>query len=242
MLCTAKRCHTINGEQIAANARDVCPHLVQHGAQLLYVRFASGVIYRRCALGEHGSHDDVCRTCHAGLVKQHICALERVAALLVASILLGQCLYLIYVAIVVELEARAKVLESQEVGVQTAASYLVAARFCHHRLAETSQQRTNHEHRAAQGRALAHEDIAAKIVEIEVCRAEHIVALAQFLYLHAHVAQQLYEVVDIKDVGNIAYPHLLCREQRRANHLQSLVLRSLRHDGAAKHVTTFDNE
>ena len=71
--------------------------------------------------------------------------------MLVSCILLGQRLYLIYITIVVELEACTKVFESHEVGVETAAAYLVATGFCHNGLAEACQQRTNHKHRAAQG-------------------------------------------------------------------------------------------
>ena len=60
--------------------------------------------------------------------------------------------------------------------------------------------------------------------------------------LHTHICQQFDKVVDIKDIRDIVYAHFLFGEQGGTNHLQSLVLRSLRHNGSAETVSAFDDK
>ena len=103
---------------------------------MLYVWLASGIVDCCCAFGECSGHYYICRTRHAGLVKQHVCSVQRVAPLFLVSIVIGQCLYLINVLFVVEFEMCTEVFESEEVRVESATTYLVASGFCHNSLSE----------------------------------------------------------------------------------------------------------
>ena len=68
--------HTHYCEQVAANATDARPHLVEHVAKLLDIWFACGIIYSGSTLGKHRCHDDIGSTCHRSLVEQHIAPRE----------------------------------------------------------------------------------------------------------------------------------------------------------------------
>ena len=45
--------------------------------------------------------------------------------------------------------------------------------------------------------------------------------------MHPDIAQQLNEIVDIADVGNVAYDDFIAGQQRRTDHLQRFVLGTL---------------
>ena len=60
--------------------------------------------------------------------------------------------------------------------------------------------------------------------------------------LHAHILQQLDEVLHVTDVGNIVYSDWLAGEQGGTDHLQGLVLGSLRCNGTAERMSAFDDE
>ena len=65
-----------DGEQVAANAADLCAHPVEHFAKLLQVRLAGSVINGGGAIGHNGGHDDVGRACNGRLVQQHVHSAE----------------------------------------------------------------------------------------------------------------------------------------------------------------------
>ena len=70
------------------------------------------------------------------------------------------------------MELGTQFLEAQEVGVESPAAYLVAARLSDDGFAEASQQRTYHQHRAAQLGTLAHELVALQVVEVQLIGLE----------------------------------------------------------------------
>ena len=57
---------------------------------------------------------------------------------------------------------------------------------------------------------------------------ERILIAGNPLYLHSNILKKEYEVVDIPNVGNIPYYHLLGSDQGGKYHLKSLVLGPLR--------------
>ena len=220
--------YAVDVQEVGGDARNLGAHSVEHRAELLYIRLAGGVVYRCLALCENGSHDDVGSAGHGCLVEKHVCAVQFLR------------FYIIYVALVVGIERCAEVLEAEEVGVETSTSYLVAARFSHYSLAKASEQRTHHKHTAAKRRALAYVFVAGEEVEVEFVCLERKVALAVARHFHAHVLQQAYEVVDIEDVGDVGYSDGVGREQHSGYHFESLVLGSLRRDGALQLVSAFN--
>ena len=60
--------------------------------------------------------------------------------------------------------------------------------------------------------------------------------------LNPNILEQLYEVVDVADVGNIVDGYRLAGQQRGTDDLQGLVLGALWEDGAAQRVSALDDE
>ena len=228
--CSVQPVGADDGEQVAGNAADARPHAVEHVAQLLYVWLASRVIYGGGAPREDGGHDDVGRAGDRSLVEQHVAALQPVGP------------YLVNVAVFDVAELRPQGLEAEEVGVKAPPPYLVAARRGNDSLAEAGQQRAYQKHAAAQRRALAHKLVAAEEAQVEVVGPECILVAPPAVYLHANVLEQKYQVVDVAYVGNVAYYHLVGSEEGCANHLESLVLGSLRRYGPTERMAALNQE
>ena len=55
----------------------------------------------------------------------------------------------VHMTLVVGFELCTEVLKTKEVGIETSATYLVAAGFCHNSLTEACEQRTHHKHAAS---------------------------------------------------------------------------------------------
>ena len=117
------------------------------------------------------------------------------------------------------MELSSEVLETQEVGIQTTTAYLVATRLGNDSLAHASKQRTDHHHRAAQVGTLFHKLVAFQIAHVQRISLERERTLSDFLDLDINVAQQLNEVVDVADVGDVVDGHLVASEQRGTDNL-----------------------
>ena len=144
-------------------------------------------------------------------------------------------------------ELRPQVLETQEVGVQTATSYLVATGLGNDGFSHASQQRTDHHDGAAQLGTLVDKLVALQVLQVELVRLEREGTLARalafyLLHLDTDVAEQLDEVVDVADVGDVANDHLVAGQQRGTNHLQRLVLGALWRNGATEQMPAFYSE
>ena len=74
--CSVQFFYSFDGQQIRCNAADVGAHRVQKSTQLLYIGLASRVVYRCSALGKHGCHDYVGRSCDRGLIDKHVTSLK----------------------------------------------------------------------------------------------------------------------------------------------------------------------
>ena len=122
------------------------------------------------------------------------------------------------------MELGTQVFETQEVGVQTATAYLVATRLGNHSLSHTRQQWTNHHDGATQVGTLFHELVALQILQVQSVGLECVgvakgLSAIGFRYLDTDVAQQLNQVVDITDVGDVVDGNLFAGEQRGADNL-----------------------
>ena len=60
--------------------------------------------------------------------------------------------------------------------------------------------------------------------------------------LDIHVAEQLYEVVHVENVGDICEAHIAVRQEGGTDNLQGLVLGALRMDFALQAMSAFDNK
>ncbi len=127
MLGSMQFLHAHDGEQVAGDAADLCSHRIEQMAELLDIRFASCIVDGGSSLGQHGSHDDIGSTRNGSLIEQHIAALQLL------------CLNLIHIALLIMHEVGTQILETQEVGVETATTYLVATRLGNGSLATTAQ-------------------------------------------------------------------------------------------------------
>ena len=131
-------------------------------------------------------------------------------------------------------------------GVQTAAANFVASRLGHNGLAEARQQRSHQHDAPAEGsrllaelRALQHLEVHLVGLELEGAAAlasrRHVLA-----DIHAEEFQEVYQFVDIADVRHMLYANLLGGEEHGAEHLQGLVLGSLRHYLAFELAPAYD--
>ena len=230
MLGAVQFVHSLDGEQVGGDALYLGTHPVQHPAQLLHVGLAGGVVDGGLSFGEHGCHHDVGGSRYGRLVQQHVAAVQLSGG------------YLVNLARVVVGEVRSQVLDADEVGIQSPASYLVAARFGNQGFAEACHHRSHQHDGAAQAGTPFQELVAFQVVEIYVCGAEAVGVDAFLRHLDAHVPHQLDEVVHVQDVRDVVYGHLFGSEQCGADDLQYLVLRSLRIDVSGEAVSSFDYE
>ena len=201
-----------NGQQVRGNAADAGAHVVQQVAELLDVGFAGRVVDGGGATGEDGRHDDIGCARHRSFVEQHVCAAK----------LLGRDF--VDIAPLDVIEAGAKFFETQEMSVQSAASYLVATRFGDDCLAHAGQQRTDHQDRSTQGGAAADESVALQVVEVQLVGLEgEAVACSLWrvgrLHFDSDILQKLNEVVDIANVRDVVDSHLFACQQRGADNL-----------------------
>ena len=116
MLGAMQLLHTHDGEQIAGNATDLGTHRIEQMTELLDVWFTCSIVDGGGTFCQHRCHDDIGSTRNRSLIEEHIRALQML------------CLDGEHLALVVADELRPKILESEEVGVQSAATNLVATR------------------------------------------------------------------------------------------------------------------
>ena len=230
MLGTMQLLHTHDGEQIAGNATDLGTHRIEQVTELLDVWFAGCIIDGGGSLGKNRRHDDVGSTGNRSLIEQHIASLQ----------LLG--LYLIYIALLIVHKIGTQVLESQEVGIKTAAADFIATRLGDGSLAESSEQGSEHQYTATQRRTLLHELQTVEIIQFQLITLEGIIMTAVSGYLHTDFLEQLNQVVHIQDVRHIGNAHGLIGKNGSTDHLQRLVLGSLRGDGTLERMTALYDE
>lgn len=227
VVCAVERLYTVDSQQIGADTFDTCSHAVEHAAELPDVGFASGIVDGGGTLRQDGSHDDVRRTRDTRLIEQHVLARKLL------------CLKSVGCDGVVVGEGGTEVEHALEMGIQTAAAYLVPPRLGIDDLAETRQKRSDEHDRATQFGAFLKKEFAFQIVGIQFFGAKSILAFLQARDLHADGLEEVNQVIDIEDVGDVADNDLLAGEQSGTEDLQRLVFRPLRGDAAVEFVTSF---
>ena len=98
-------------------------------------------------------------------------------------------------------------------GVETSATDLISAGLGDAGLVEACQEGTHDEDAAPQCGTALHEFLTAQIFHVELVGLELPCVVAQLGDPYAHAAQQVDEVVDIKDVGHVADDDRLGGEQ-----------------------------
>ena len=152
MLGSVEALHADDGQEVGGDAADLRAHSVEQVAQLLDIGFAGCVVDGRGALGQHGGHDDIGRTCDGGFVQEHIGAVQAV----------GRNLEDAFFVVIAELCAQ--LLHSKEVCIEPAASYFVATGFAQRGSAEAGQQRADQQHTATKAGAALQEFLAVQVV------------------------------------------------------------------------------
>ena len=134
----------------------------------------------------------------------------------------------------VEVEFGAEFLESDEVGVETPATDLVAAGFGHIGASVAGQQRAGNHHRAAQPRGGATEFVGLEVVEVDLAGLERVAPGTESFDFDAHGFEQPDELHDVDDLGNIVDRDLFGGQQHGAYHFERFVLGPLRDDLAGQ--------
>ena len=117
------------------------------------------------------------------------------------------------------LELGTQVFESQEVGIKSATPDFVATGLGDNGSSHASQQRTDHQDGATQVGTFLHELVALQVFQVECVGLERERTLSDFLDLDTDIAQQLNEVVDVANVGDVVDGHLVAGEQRGTDNL-----------------------
>ncbi len=124
-----KLVNTFYLKEVGAYAFYMGTHGCEHAAKLHQIWLAGGVENCGLALSHDCGHHYVGRTCHRSLVKQHVSAFQAV----------GRRHQTVAVVHIGGLHGGAEFLQSDEVSVQTSASYLVTTRSGHITHAEAGQ-------------------------------------------------------------------------------------------------------
>ena len=230
MLGTMQFINTHDGEQVAGDAADLSAHRIEQMAELLDIWFASCIINGGSALCQYRCHDDIGGTGNRSLIEQHIAALQLL------------CLYLINITLIIVNEVGAQILEAQEVGIQTATTYLIATRLSYGSLATSTEQRTYHEHTTTKRRTFLHKLQTVEIIEFQLITLECIVVTTVLGYLDTYLLEQLNQIVHIQNVRHVADAHRLAGKDCGTDNLQSLVLGALRCDSTFERMTALYDE
>ena len=231
MLRAAELLHAMDAEEVGANAVDEGAHAVEHLAKLLDVGLAGGVVDGCGALCKHCSHHYVGGTGDGGFVKEHVSARKTAFRGEVERPALRVILHIC-----------AKVTHTVKVGIYPAAADFITARLREPRVAETAEERAHHHHAAAEFGALGDEFLRLNVGGVHFIGLESIGALGVTGNLYAHVPQELYEVLDVKNLRDIGHFYGLCRKENRTDDFQRLILCALWGDGAAEPVATLYDE
>src|ERR1700743_3553809 len=96
-------------------------------------------------------------------------------------------------------------------GIQTPAANFITAWLWDRCFAKACQQRPNDHDRPAQTTAFCFKSVRLKEIKIDVFCFETESIGGEFLYLNTHIAKQLYQLIDILYIRNIAYSNFFAR-------------------------------
>ncbi len=127
-------------------------------------------------------------------------------------------------------------------GVQPAAADFVAARLGDVSHAETRQHRADQHHRTPQACAALAVVVRLEVFEIDVAGAEGVGVVGEAFDLHAHAPQQLDELHDVENLGDVSHDDPFGSQQHGAEYLQGFVLGALGRNRSVETVSAFDFE
>src|SRR5690606_484845 len=214
-------------QQVGADSGNLGAHPVQHFAQLLQIGFTGRIVYCGGSLGKDRGHDNIGRTGHRGLLKEHKGALK------------GIGLHPIKVFLFIVSKFCPEFDESFKMGIQSTSSDLVPSGFGNISFAKPGQQGSHQHDGAPQGAAVFLELGGLQVLQIYVLCLKGIASLPLLFNLNTEVDQKLDQFVDIHDVGNVVYDNFFLGEQYGTNNLQCLVLCSLGSDFSLQLVSPF---
>jgi len=227
MLGAMQHADTLDSEEVRPHSADTCAHAIEQAAELLQIGFAGGVVDSGGTLGHDSGHDDISRAGDGGLVEEHIRAAEVLAVETVGE------------QVVVVTEGSTEVDHALEMGVETSTADLIASGLGIGDLPQSCQEGSDEHDRSTQFVAFLQEIGAAQIVLVELVCREGILAPGDMIDSDAHRSDEVDEVVDIEDVGQVVDDNRLSCEEHGAEHLQRLVLRALGRDTTVQLMSTF---
>ncbi len=231
VLGAAQTLYAVDAEEVGAYAVDEGAHAVEHLAELLEVRFAGSIVYCGSTFGKDCGHDDVGGTGDGGLVKEHVAACEAAVGGEVEGAAAG---------VIVHLGAQFH--HAVQVGVYPAAAYFVSTGLCEPGTAKAGQERSHNHHASAEGSTLGHEFLRLYVRCVKVVGLEGVGALNVTGNLHAHVPEELYKILDVKDFRDVADGDRLRGKEYCADYFQGLVLCALRGNASGQLVSALDDE
>ena len=213
----------MDGERVRADALDAGAHGDEELREVLHVRLAGGVAEHRRALRRDGGDERVLGGRDARLVEEDVGAAEPLRA---------------QNERVVELEARAELLEREEVRVDAASADDVAARRGQLDLAAAREQRAREQDRGA--------DLPAeRRVELgrpQLLRVDRERVAGRPLGAGADGLDELDERLDVADARDVLEVHRVLAEERRGDDRQRGVLVAGGADAAGERVPALDDE
>ena len=81
-----------------------------------------------------------------------------------------------------------------------------------------------------------------KVSGIDIAGTESILAFGEMSHRDAHRLQQVNQVIDIENIGQVVHYHFILRKQHGTKHLQCFVFRPLWGDTAVQFVSAFYNK
>jgi hypothetical protein len=207
MFSTAEFFYTFYDDQVGPDAADPGTHAVEHEAKLLEIGFAGGVVDGGGAFGEYGGHDDVGGAGHRCFIQEHVAAFE-CGGVDMEEVLAG-----------VEVELGAELLEAEEMGIEAPAADLVASRFGEAGFAEAGEDGAKQHDRPAECGGLFAIFFRFKERGVDLCGVEPVGAGTELLDFAPEVANELDELIDVHNIGEVVDGDGLSRQEYSADNL-----------------------
>jgi len=126
---TTQYAYAFDMQQIGTDPLNLCPHIIEQLAELLYVRFTGSIVDRGGSLSQHGSHEDIGRTRHRDFLHKDILARQMTGRESINT------------AVGIERKMRPELFKPQQVCIKPPAAYFIPSRAWQRSLAKTRQKR-----------------------------------------------------------------------------------------------------
>ena len=229
MGCSSQALHAVYRKHVRPYALNTRPHPDQHAAKLLDIRFACRIVYGSDTFCKDCRHKDIGGSRHRCLIQKHIPAFQmsafrnmQIEGLSICIIFLGS----------------SEIHESQNMSIDSPSTNLVSPRFREICPSETGEKRSYNHYGTSQRGYLADKVGTCYVIFIDFICHKRIGSLIHSLHLDTHAFKYQYQILDIKYFRYIGYYDLLLCQEHCTNHLQRLILGTLRTDRAAQLMTS----